>query len=188
MAILPPDSPRRRDRGKEEAAQKQRARFARDVGDEHGQAWAHQPVRRPRRSKITLVVAAVFVAFAVIGALPLILHKGDSQLVQPNCDTPALEAGPARIKPGTNFAWQAAGPQTGPYVVTIDAAEVTGAAAGPVKADTGRILSGPIGLDGCRSAQTVTAGPESRGSHEVALFRYSGSEWSRVAVALLNVS
>lgn len=186
MAILPPDSPRRRDRGKEEAAQRQRARFARDVGDEHGQAWAHQPVRR--RSKFTIGVAVAFAAFAIIGALPMILHKGDSQLVQPNCDSPALEAGPSRIRPGTNFAWQAAGPQTGPYVVTIDAADVTGTAAGPVKVDGGRILSGPIGLSGCRSAQTVAAGPDRKGSHEVALFRYTGSRWDRVAVALLNVS
>jgi hypothetical protein len=188
MAILPPDSPRRRDRGREEAAQKQRARFARDVGDEHGQAWAHEPVRRPRRSKFTLGVAAVFLAFAVIGALPLILHKGDSQLVQPNCDTPALDAGPSRIRPGTNFAWQAAGPQSGPYVVTIDAATVTGSAAGPVKPDTGRILSGPVGLSGCRSAQTVTAGPDNKGDHELRLFRWTGSAWAPVAGASLTVS
>ena len=49
MALLPPDSPRRRDRGKEEAARKQRARFARDVGDEHGQAWAHEPRRQAQQ-------------------------------------------------------------------------------------------------------------------------------------------
>jgi hypothetical protein len=188
MAILPPDSPRRRDRGKDEAARKQRERFARDVGDEHGLAWAHDPVRRPRRSKFTIAVAAVFVAFAVLGALPLVLHKGDSQLVQPNCDTPAVGTGPARIEPGADFAWQVAGPQTGPYVVTLDAATVTGSVAGPVKVDAGRILSGPIGLAGCRSAQTVTAGPPNKGSHEVALFRWSGSGWSRVAIDLLNVS
>jgi hypothetical protein len=186
MAILPPDSPRRRDRAKDEDARRQRARFARDVGDEHGQAWAHEPVRR--RSRFTIGVAAVFIAFAVIGALPMILHRGDSQLVQPNCNTPALDAGPGRIKPGTNFAWQAAGPETGPYVVTLDAAGVTGSAAGPVKVDTGRVLFGPAGLPGCRSRQTVTAGPDTRGSHEVALFRHSGTGWDRVAIALLNVS
>jgi hypothetical protein len=50
------------------------------------------------------------------------------------------------------------------------------------------VLSGPTGLSGCRSAQTVTAGPDSKGSHEVALFRLSGTRWSRVAVALLEVS
>jgi hypothetical protein len=186
MALLPPDSPRRRDRGKDEAARKQRARFARDVGDEQGLAWAHEPQRK--RSKFTIGVAAVFAAFVIIGALPLILHNGDSQLVRPNCDAPAVEAGPPRIRPGTNFAWQAAGPQSGPYVVTLDAATVTGAAAGPVKVDTGRVLSGPTDLSGCRSAQTVTAGPDAKGSHEVALFRHSGTGWSRVAVALLEVS
>src|SRR5262245_53085430 len=106
MALLPPDSPRRRDRGKEEAARKQRARFARDVGDEHGQAWAHQ-TPRARRSKFTVIVGAIFIAFVVLGALPLVLRSGDSQLIQPNCSTPGVATGPAKIRPGTNFAWQA---------------------------------------------------------------------------------
>jgi hypothetical protein len=179
MAILPPDSPRRRDRGRDEAARKQRARFARDVGDEHGQAWAHQ-APRARRSKFTVIVASIFIAFGVLGALPLVLHDGDSQLIQPNCETPAVAAGPAKIKPGTNFAWQAAGPVQGPYVLALDAATVTG----PV----GGVLSAPISLTGCRSAQTLAVGPDSTGAHEVALFRRSGTEWTRVAVALLEVS
>jgi len=187
MVLLPPDSPRRRDRSREEAARKQRARFARDVGDEHGQAWAHQ-TPRPRRSKFTLFVASIFVAFAVLGALPLVLHDGDSQLIRPNCESPAVAAGPARIEPGTNFAWQAAGPPQGPYVLALDAATVTGPAGGPVTPDTGRVLSAPITLTGCRSAQTLAAGPDNKGTHEVALFRRSGTGWARVAVALLDVS
>ncbi len=187
MALLPPDSPRRRDRGREEAARKQRARFARDVGDEHGQAWAHQSPR-PRRSKFTLVVAAIFIAFGVLGALPLILHDGDSQLVQPNCTTPAVAAGPGKIPPGTKFAWQAAGPEQGPYVLVLDAAAVTGPVGGPVTPDAGRVLSAPIALTGCRSAQTLAAGPDTKGTHEVALFRHSGTGWARVAVAVLEVS
>src|SRR5918996_1067346 len=104
MVLLPPDSPRRRDRGREEAARKQRARFARDVGDEHGQAWAHQSPR-PRRSKFTLFVAAM-----------------------------------------------------------------TGPVGGPVTPDAGRVLSAPITLTGCRSAQTLATGPDATGTHEVALF------------------
>ena len=120
MAFTPPDSPRRRDRGREEAARRQRARLARDLGDEHGQAWAHQ-TPRPKRSKFTLIVGAIFIAFVVLGALPLVLRSGDGQLVQPNCTTPAVATGPAKIKPGTNFAWQAAGPQQGPYVLALDA-------------------------------------------------------------------
>jgi hypothetical protein len=187
MALLPPDSPRRRDRGKEEAARKQRARFARDVGDEHGQAWAHQ-APRPKRSRITIIVAAIFIAFVVLGALPLVLHDGDSQLIRPNCTTPAVAAGPAKIKPGTNFAWQAAGPEQGPYVLVLDAATVTGPVGGPVTPDNGRVLSAPIALTGCRSAQTLAAGPDNSGTHEVALFRHTGTAWARVAVALLEVS
>src|SRR6185437_8934470 len=76
-------------------------------GDEHGLAWAHQ-TPRPKRSKFTLIVGAIFIAFVVLGALPLVLRSGDGQLVQPNCTTPAVATGPAKIKPGTNFAWQAA--------------------------------------------------------------------------------
>jgi hypothetical protein len=186
MALLPPDSTGRHDPGKEAAARRQRARFARDVGDEQGQAWAHEP--RRKRSKLTIGTAVVFVAFVVLGALPLLLHKGDSGLVQPNCDVPAVDAGPARIKLGTDFAWQAAGPVIGPYVVTLDASTVTGPPTGPITVDAGRVLSGPTGLSGCRSAQTVTAGPGTKGSHEVALFRRSATGWDRVAVALLSVS
>jgi hypothetical protein len=187
MALLPPDSPRRRDRGKEEAARKQRARFARDVGDERGQAWAHQ-TPRAKRSKFTVVVGAIFVAFAVLGTLPLILHKGDSQLVRPNCSTPAAAVGPARIKPGGTFAWQAAGPEQGPYVLALDTATVTGPVGGPVTPDAGKVLSAPLTLTGCRSPQTLATGPDAKGAHEVALFRHSGTAWARVAVALLEVS
>jgi hypothetical protein len=186
MALLPPDSTGRHDPGKDAAARRQRARFARDVGDEQGQAWAHEP--RRKRSKLTIGTAVVFVAFVVLGALPMLLHKGDNGLVQPNCDVPAVDAGPARIKLGTDFAWQAAGPVIGPYVVTLDASTVTGPPTGPITVDAGRVLSGPTGLSGCRSAQTVTAGPGTKGSHEVALFRRSATGWDRVAVALLSVS
>ena len=186
MALLPPDSTGRHDPGKDAAARRQRARFARDVGAEQGQAWAHEP--RRKRSKLTIGTAAVFIAFVVLGALPMLLHKGGNGLLQANCDTPAVEAGPARIKAGTDFAWQAAGPVIGPYVVTIDASTVTGGPSGPVTVDSGRVLSGPTGLTDCRSAQTVTTGPTTKGSHEVTLFRRSATGWDRVAFALLDVS
>jgi hypothetical protein len=187
MAFTPPDSPRRRDRGREEAARRQRARLARDLGDEHGQAWAHQ-MPRPKRSKFTLIVGAIFIAFVVLGALPLVLRSGDGQLVQPNCTTPAVATGPAKITPGTNFAWQAAGPQQGPYVLALDAASVTGPVGGPIRPDNGRVLSAPLTLTGCRSPQTLAAGPDNSGTHEVALFRHTGTTWTRVAVSLLEVS
>ena len=122
------------------------------------------------------------------GALPMLLHKGGSGLLQANCDVPALEAGPSRIKAGTDFSWQAAGPVIGPYVVTLDAGTVTGPPTGPVTVDGGRVLSGPTGLSDCRSAQAVAKGPDVKGSHEVTLFRRSATGWDRVAVALLDVS
>jgi hypothetical protein len=185
MALLPPDSNRRHDPAKDAAARRQRARFARDVGDEQGQAFAYEP--RRKRSKLTIGTAAVFIAFVLLGAVPLLQHRG-SGLLPANCDTPAVEVGTPRIKTGTDFAWQAAGPATGPYVVTLDGSTVTGPATGPVTVDTGRVLSGPTDLSGCRSAQAVTDGPATKGSHEVVLFRRSAAGWERAATASLDVS
>ncbi len=188
MALLPPDSTprRRRDRGEDGAAARQRARLARDLGDEQGQAWAHEP--RRKRSKFTAGSAIALLAFAGLGAVPVFLGGSDGQLLDAGCDRPAVEVGTDRIAAGRDFAWQAAGPERGPYVVTIDAATVTGPASGPVTADTGRVLAGPITLPGCRSAQTVVAGPTAEGMHEVVLFRRTASGWERVAIALLDVS
>ena len=168
------------------AAQRQRARLARDIGDEQGLAWAHEP--RRRRSKFTLASALVLLAFVVLGALPLLFSDGDGQLLPAGCERPAIAVGPARVEAGTDFAWQVAGPEAGPYVVTIGAARVTGPATGPVTADTGRVLAGPTALAGCRSTQTVTAGPGAPGTAEVSLFRRAGTGWDRVAMTLLEVS
>ena len=186
MALLPPDSTGRRNKDKDTAAGRQRARFARDLGDEQGLAFAYEP--RRKRSKFTVGSAVVLLGFALLGAVPMLFNRGDGKLLPADCRTTAVEVGPTRIQAGTNFAWQAAGPAAGPYVVTLDAAAVTGGANGPVSVDTGRVLAGPTGLTGCRSAQTVTAGPAIRGGHEVALFRRTGTGWEQVAVALLSVS
>jgi hypothetical protein len=187
MALLPPDrTPRRgRDRADETAAARQRARFARDLGDEQGQAWAHEP--RRKRSKFTIASAAALAGFAALGALPM-FFSSDGQLLPAGCDRPAVKVGTTRIAAGRDFSWQAAGPEQGPYVVTLDAAAVTGPPAGPVRTDAGRVLAGPTALTGCRSAPAVTAGPTGTGSHEVTLFRRTAAGWERVAVALLTVS
>lgn len=187
MALLPPDNTprRRRDRGQDDAVVRQRIRMARDLGDEQGQAWAHEP--RRKQSRFTVGAAIALIAFAGIGALPLFFHGGDG-LLPANCDRPAVEVSGGRVSAGQDFAWQAAGPEQGPYVVTIDAATVTGPAVGPVAADAGRVLAGPTGLAGCRSAQTLASGATATGPHEIALFRRTAAGWDRVAVALLEVS
>ena len=179
MVMMPGPEP------KGTAQQRERIRFARDVGDEAGLAWAHEP--RRRRSRFTIGSAIALGVFLVLGALPMLLAGGDGQLVRADCARPAVGAGPARIDAGSNFAWQAAGPETGPYVVTLDATEVTGPAKGPVST-AGRVLAGPTALAGCRSAQTVVAGPTTAGIHEIALFRRIGPGWERVAVAVFEVS
>lgn len=187
MALLPPDSNprRRRDRGQDDAAVRQRIRMARDLGDEQGLAWAHEP--RRKRSRFTVGSAVVLAAFAGLGAIPMLFHGGDG-LLPANCDRPAVEVSGGRVPVGRDFAWQAAGPEQGPYVLTIDAATVTGPATGPVAADAGRVLAGPTVLAGCRSAQTLADGVATTGTHEVALFRRTATGWDRVAVALLEVS
>lgn len=188
MALLPPDGAprRRRDPSADDAAARQRARLARDVGDEQGQAWAHEP--RRRRSKFTVGSLVALLAFAGLGAVPLFLSGSDGQLLDAGCDRPAVEVGTERIAAGRDFGWQAAGPEQGPYVVALDAAAVTGPASGPVTADTGRVLAGPIALPGCRSAQTVAEGPTTEGTHEVVLFRRGAAGWERAAIAPLIVS
>jgi hypothetical protein len=179
MVLMPNPEP------KGSAQQRERVRFARDVGDEVGLAWAHEP--RRRRSKFTVGTAIALGAFVVLGALPVLFNEGDGQLVKADCARPAVGTGPTRIEAGRDFAWQAAGPEAGPYVVALDAAEVTGPAQGPVTT-AGQVLAGPTALTGCRSAQTVAGGPLTRGSHEIALFRLTASGWERVAVARLQVS
>lgn len=188
MALLPPDSTprRRRDRTEDTAAARQRARMARDLGDEQGQAWAHEP--RRKRGKFTAGTAVTLLVFAGLGAVPVFLSGSDGQLLEAGCERPAVAVGTARISAGRDFGWQAAGPEQGPYVVTLDAVAVTGPAAGPVTADTGRVLAGPIGLPGCRSAPAVATGPTTRGTHEVVLFRRTATGWERAAVASLIVS
>jgi hypothetical protein len=183
--VLLPSGEGRRDPERAEAARRQRVRFARDVGDEAGLAWAHEP--RRRRSRFTVGTVAVLVLFAGVGALPMLFADGDG-LLSADCATPALVAAPDRVGRGTNFAWQIAGPERGSYVVTIDAGEVTGDGAGGARVAGGRILGGPMALPGCRSQQLLATAPEQTGTHEVTLFRRAGDRWERAAITLLRVS
>lgn len=184
MVLLPPGEGRR-DPARVEAARRQRVRFARDVGDEAGLAWAHEP--RRQRNKLTIGTVVALVLFAGVGALPLLLADGDG-LLPADCATPALQTSPDRVGPGTSFAWQLAGPADGSYVLTVDAAEVAGDPAGGVRVAGGQVLAGPMGLPGCRSRQLVAAAPQQAGSHEVSLFRWTGGRWERSAVTVLRVS
>jgi hypothetical protein len=185
VTILP-GSEGRRDPQRADAARRQRVRFARDIGDEAGQAWAHEPRRAPR--KFTIGTFVVLVLFAALGAVPLLTHEGDGGLLQPDCGRVAIEIGPDRLLAGERFGWQVAGPESGQYVVTVDAATVTVDAAGKAVPSGGSVLAGPTGLPGCRSRQTVTTAPAGKGSHEVAVFRRTAGGWERVAVAALRVS
>jgi hypothetical protein len=177
---------RRRDPEQDAAIRRERARLARDLGDERGVAWAHEPRHRPR--KFTIGAAVVLVVFAAAGALPLLFDDGDSGIIRADCGRVAVEASPGRVAAGQPFAWQASGPEQGRYVVALDAGEVTGPADGPVRAPDGPVLTGPVAFPGCRSTQTVSTAPVTRGTHEVVVFRRSGDRWERAAVALLRVS
>lgn len=184
MVLLPPGEGRR-DPERAEAARRQRARFARDIGDERSLGWAHEPGRS--RSRFTRATFVALALFAGLGALPLLSARGDG-LLPADCGTPALVSSPAQVDPGGTFTWQIAGPAEGSYVVTLDNPEVLSDGAGGARVAGGRILGGPLALPGCRSAQLLADAPEVTGTHEVALFRRDGTRWERVAVVLLRVS
>ncbi len=183
--VLLPGSEGRRDPDRAEAARRQRVRFARDIGDERSLGWAHEPPRP--RARFTWIVFVALVAFAGLGAIPLFTASGDG-LLPADCATPALRTSPREVGPGGSFTWQVAGPAEGSYVVTIDNPEVLDDGAGGARVAGGRILGGPVALPGCRSAQLLTDAPEVTGTHEVTLFRRSGTRWERIAVSLLRVS
>ena len=180
MSILP-GSEGRRDPERAEATRKQRVRFARDIGDEHGQAWAHEQRRKPR--KFTVGTGVVLIAFAALGLIPLLLTRGDNGLVRATCEEVRLETGPDRVAPGTAYAWQFAGPAGDQYVLAIDAAEV--ATDGTVR--SGAVLFGPAPLPGCRSTQIKSTAPTTTGDHSVVLFRRTANQWQRVAESSLTV-
>jgi hypothetical protein len=184
--VFLPGSEGRRDPERAAAARRQRERFARDVGDEVGLAWAHEP--RRTRSKFTVGTAVVFVLFAGLGALPLLLGSGKGGLIQADCDTAGVRLSSADLAPGQSFSWQAAGPEAGPYLVTIDATAVTEDASGTASPSGGRVLAGPTDLTGCRSAGALSTAPEASGVHEVTLFRRTAGRWERAAAAPLTVS
>jgi hypothetical protein len=184
MVLLPPGEGRR-DPERDEAARRQRVRFARDIGDERSLGWAHEP--RRQRGRFTRGTFVVLVLFAVLGAVPLFLTRGDG-LLPADCTKPALSASPDQVGPGGDFAWQIAGPAEGSYFVTIDVPEVIAEAGGGARVAGGRILGGPITLPGCRSSQQLAPAPDVPGTHEVTLFRLSGTRWKPQAVSLLKVS
>lgn len=184
MSILP-GSEGRRDPERADALRRQRVRFARDIGDEHGQAWAHEPRRGPGR--FTVGTFVVLVLFAAAGAIPLLLNRGDGGLVRPNCDEVVLGVGPGTVATGASFGWQVAGPESGQYVVALDADTVSVDASGRAVAAAGTVLGGPTALPGCRSMQTVSTAPTTPGEHSVTVFRRTDDGWRRVTVASLNV-
>ena len=185
MALLPPDSPRRRDRGKEEAARKQRARFARDVGDEHGLAWAHQPpppqaqqVHHHRRVDLHPVRGA---RRAAAGPARRRQPADPGQLQHPGAWPPDRR----RSGPGDQLRLAGRRPAAGAVRAGHGRGRGdrpgrrpghTGQRPGAVRADHADRTAAP--------QQTLARGPDNTGAHEVALFRHTGTAWasgSRVA-------
>ncbi|HZB49200.1 MAG TPA: hypothetical protein VE547_08915 [Mycobacteriales bacterium] len=184
--VLLPGGEGRRDPERAEAARRQRVRFARDIGDERALGWAHEPPRpRGRFTRATFVALALF---AGLGAVPLLTSGGSDGLLPADCGTPALSTSPAQVGPGGSFAYQFAGPAEGRYVVTLDTPEVLDDGTGGARVAGGRLLGQPVSLPGCRSAHLLADAPGVTGTHEVSLFRRSGTRWERVAVSLLRVS
>jgi hypothetical protein len=167
------------------AAQRRRESFARDIGDERGRAFAHElPQRRRRWSGI---VGLVLLLFAGFGAVPL-LRGSEGGLVSRQCDQPAIGVSAGLVSAGDRAAWQAAGPDSGEYVVTLDSGGVAVNRAGVVTATSGRVLAGPFRLGGCRSAQTLFDAPAGHGTHQITLFRRTAANYVAVASDGLKVS
>jgi hypothetical protein len=176
----------RRDPEAAEAARRQRAAFAADIGDEHGRAWAHEAPRPRRRRRASVLIFIVLVAFAALGSIPLFRSTGGG-LLQPNCTTPVLDLSPGRVQAGDQVAWQAAGPDQGRYVVALDSEELRVAGDGTPDAGGGQILGGPFAMSGCRSTQTVFRAPPRSGVHVVTLFRDRGAGYQAVASDTVQV-
>jgi hypothetical protein len=163
------------------AAQRRRAAFAKDIGDEYGRAFAHEPP--PRKRRWTGIVGLVLVLFAGFGLIPL-LRGSDGGLVRVSCDQPAVGVSAGTVLPGDKAAWQVAGPDSGEYVITIDGGgKITAPPSGGVRTDVGLVLAGPFRITGCRSTQTVFTAPTNRGTHEITLYRRASSAAAFAPVA-----
>ena len=179
----PQDDPERA-----EAARRQREAFARDIGDEHTLAWSRQRPSGVRRRRWSPLIFVVLVLFAFLGAIPLLRSGGDGGIVRRQCAQPVVGVSADRVTPGHRAAWQVSGPETGPYVVAVDAERATVSAAGAAAAaPSGTILAGPFALPDCRSQQTLFDAPPVPGKHLVTLFRRTPTGYSAVAQTVLNV-
>jgi hypothetical protein len=167
------------------AAQRRREAFARDIGDEHGRAFAYELPRARRRW--SGIVGLVLLLFAGFGAVPL-FRGSDGGLVSRQCDQPALGVSAGTVSPGNQAAWQVAGPDSGDYVVALDSGGVAVDGSGAVTAVSGRVLAGPFRLTDCRSTQTVFDAPTGSGTHEITLFRRTSANYVAVAAEGLKVS
>lgn len=162
------------------AARRRREAFAADIGDERARAFAHVEPRGPnRRTGLLLVVLVVFAGLSLIP----VLRGPAGGLVEVRCDQPAVGVSSELVAPGGRAAWQASGPDTDDYVVALDSTSVR--PDGTVEG--GRVLAGPIRLDGCASAQTLFDAPTTRGPHQVTLFRRTPDGYSSVASDTLRV-
>jgi hypothetical protein len=179
----------REDRELAEAARRREEAFARDIGDEQALARSRfQPSGsyRPRR-RWTPLIFVVLVAFALIGAIPLLRAGSAGGLLRPQCDHPALGLSAGSAVRGHDAAFQAAGPAQESYVVALDADRVSVSAAGAVTASPGRVLAGPFSMPGCRSAQTLFPAPAAAGDHLVTLFQRTSSGYVGVVRKTLKV-
>lgn len=170
--------PGRQDPELAKAAARRREAFARDIGDEYGRAFAHEPPRQRRRW--TSIVGLVLILFAGLGAIPLLRGSGGG-LIERQCDHPAIGVSAGVISPGDQAAWQVAGP-SGDYVVAVDSDGVA-MAGGVLAAKAGRVLAGPFQLADCRSAQTLFDAPADPGTHEIRLYQRSAQTGKYTAVA-----
>jgi hypothetical protein len=183
----PPEGRRRTDPERGAAAQRQRAAFAADIGDEHARAWAHDPPRRTRRpGKLSWVILAALALFATLGAIPL-LRAGEGGLLKPDCTRAAVVVDPDKVAPGQRMGLQAAGPERDGYVLALDTDTLGLSGASVVTQPGGSVLKAEFRMNGCHVPQSVFQAPARPGSHLVTLFRREGGSFTAVAGAPFDV-
>jgi hypothetical protein len=117
-------------------------------------------------------VITVLVTMGALLALLVALNRNTAHgpPLATNCQTPAIALSSTSTGDGTDIAYSITGPQTGTYVVAVDAATVSVRGAGADVTPAAAIaVSIHRGLGSCKAHGTLPSVAE--GSHQVELFR-----------------
>ncbi|HSV67754.1 MAG TPA: hypothetical protein VLJ59_17875 [Mycobacteriales bacterium] len=174
----------RRDRELLAGNERTRRAFARDINDERALAFGALPPRRPRRGMWMVAAVAVFMTLGAFGLLP---RLGRIPL-EVSCTQPGLALASYVVRPGAAVSWRATGPDGVDYVLTLDAAAVTGPAGQPVRVSAGgTALSPPFQMRRCEIDGGQLTAPSDGSAHVVRLFQRRAGGYVEVAQVPLTL-